>query len=335
MPQLLNFSALHSSQNRYQPLITVPSLHTWIRWARRSVTTPQPRRKRSSRRWTVRVVRRHLTGPGHAGALARDQPCRRVGKRRQPVRRVPGGRRGDVGRLATRGLDFPRTGFAALRELLKDTALAGEWILDPLRLTVSLKNRSMCGLAPVHGVFRQVTGKGTVSPAGEVSGAITVVAASIDTKNIRRDAHLRWADFFDSDTIRTSPAPPTRSLSVINGLATRNGCDPRWLRGLTRQAHLATLLRRLRPAFARSACGVCCRFLMALASHGHRPPSTPRSVAARVRLFSWKYGEVAVTSAVGADQASWSCLSLRSCPPLAVPSSRPGRAATAQCSVFS
>jgi len=86
-----------------------------------------------------------------------------------------------------------------LRELLKDAALAGEWILDPSRSTVSLKNRSMWGLVPVNGVFRQVAGAGTVSPASEVSGVITVVAASIDTKNTRRDTHLRSADFFDSD----------------------------------------------------------------------------------------------------------------------------------------
>jgi polyisoprenoid-binding protein YceI len=87
----------------------------------------------------------------------------------------------------------------ALQELLNEAALAGEWILDSSRSTVSLKSRSMWGLAPVNGVFRQVTGKGTVSPTGEVSGAITVVAASIDTKNSRRDKHLRSADFFDSD----------------------------------------------------------------------------------------------------------------------------------------
>src|SRR5262245_26004581 len=86
----------------------------------------------------------------------------------------------------------------ALQELLKDAVLAGEWILDPSRSTVSLKSRVL-GLAPANGVFRQVTGKGTVSPTGEVSGAVTVVAASVHTKNTRRDTHLRSADFFDSD----------------------------------------------------------------------------------------------------------------------------------------
>jgi polyisoprenoid-binding protein YceI len=86
-----------------------------------------------------------------------------------------------------------------LRQLLNDAALAGEWMLDPSRSTVSLKNRSMGGLARVHGVFREVTGNGTVSPTGQVSGTLTVGTASIDTKNARRDKHLRSGDFFDSD----------------------------------------------------------------------------------------------------------------------------------------
>ena len=87
----------------------------------------------------------------------------------------------------------------ALRKLLNDAALAGEWILDPSRSTVSLKNRSAGGLLRVNGVFREVSGNGTVSPDGEVSGILTVAATSIDTRNGRRDRHLRSADFFDSD----------------------------------------------------------------------------------------------------------------------------------------
>jgi polyisoprenoid-binding protein YceI len=82
----------------------------------------------------------------------------------------------------------------APQKLLKDAALAGAWILDPSRSTVALKSKIL-GLAPVNGLFRQVTGTGTISPAGEVSGAITVAAASIDTNNTRRDTHLRSADF--------------------------------------------------------------------------------------------------------------------------------------------
>jgi polyisoprenoid-binding protein YceI len=85
---------------------------------------------------------------------------------------------------------------SALGELLRDGQLAGSWTLDPARSQVRLKTRHTWGLRPLHGVFRQVTGHGTVTASGEVSGVITVAASSIDTKNPIRDRHLRSADFF-------------------------------------------------------------------------------------------------------------------------------------------
>src|SRR5580693_2698722 len=102
-------------------------------------------------------------------------------------------------RLETTMASSEQAAGPALKELLKDGAVAGEWIVDPSRSAVSFKSGSMWGLVRVHGVFRQVTGNGTVSPTGEVSGALTVSAASVDTKNAKRDTHLRSADFFDSD----------------------------------------------------------------------------------------------------------------------------------------
>jgi len=84
-----------------------------------------------------------------------------------------------------------------VRALLADGALAGEWVLDPRESSIRLKSRSM-GLVPVNGIFRDVSGNGIISPDGEVSGTVRVGAASIDTKNAKRDTHLRSADFFDS-----------------------------------------------------------------------------------------------------------------------------------------
>jgi polyisoprenoid-binding protein YceI len=98
-----------------------------------------------------------------------------------------------------------------LQALLKDGNLAGEWVLDPVKSGIGLKSRSMWGLVPVNGVFREVSGNGTVCADGAVSGTVTVAAASIETKNPRRDTHLRSADFFDSGTTRTSPSPRTVS----------------------------------------------------------------------------------------------------------------------------
>jgi polyisoprenoid-binding protein YceI len=85
----------------------------------------------------------------------------------------------------------------ALQSLLRGGELAGSWTLDPARSEVTLTTRHTFGLLPLHGVFRQATGSGTVTEAGDVSGTFTVAAASIDTRNPRRDKHLRSADFFD------------------------------------------------------------------------------------------------------------------------------------------
>jgi polyisoprenoid-binding protein YceI len=88
----------------------------------------------------------------------------------------------------------------ALQALLADGTLAGTWVLDPGKSAIRLKTRNIWGLIPVNGVFREVAGNGLISSDGEVSGTLTVAAASIDTKNARRDRHLRSADFFDSDS---------------------------------------------------------------------------------------------------------------------------------------
>jgi polyisoprenoid-binding protein YceI len=84
-----------------------------------------------------------------------------------------------------------------VRTLLTDARLAGSWILDSSRSTVELKTRHTWGLRPLAGVFRQVSGQGTVSPAGEVSGTITVAAASVDTRHKKRDSDLRSGRLFD------------------------------------------------------------------------------------------------------------------------------------------
>jgi polyisoprenoid-binding protein YceI len=87
-----------------------------------------------------------------------------------------------------------------LRELLRDGGLAGSWTLDAAKSEVRLATRHTWGLRPLDGVFRQASGTGTITAAGEVTGVFTVAAGSIDTKNSKRDEHLRSADFFDVDS---------------------------------------------------------------------------------------------------------------------------------------
>ena len=48
---------------------------------------------------------------------------------------------------------------SALQALIQDGNLAGTWTLDTARSEIRLKSRSMWGLAPVKGVFREVTGE--------------------------------------------------------------------------------------------------------------------------------------------------------------------------------
>ncbi len=86
---------------------------------------------------------------------------------------------------------------AAVQDLLRGGTLTGTWTLDAGRSEVRLETRHTWGLRPLHGLFRQVSGTGTVTATGDVSGVITVAAESIDTKNSTRDKHLRSADFFD------------------------------------------------------------------------------------------------------------------------------------------
>ena len=88
---------------------------------------------------------------------------------------------------------------ATLRTRLADGSLAGNWTLDPARSTATLKSRSIWGLVPVKGTFRKLEGAGTVSPTGEVTGRIELAADSLDTKNAKRDTHLRSPDFFHAE----------------------------------------------------------------------------------------------------------------------------------------
>lgn len=85
-------------------------------------------------------------------------------------------------------------------QALRNGKLTGNWTLDGSRSEVRLRSKSMWGLAKVGGVFREVTGAGTVTEGGDVTGTITVSAASIDTKNKKRDDHLRSADFFEASS---------------------------------------------------------------------------------------------------------------------------------------
>ncbi|MFL1903472.1 YceI family protein [Streptomyces tauricus] len=75
----------------------------------------------------------------------------------------------------------------------------GLWQLDAVRSAVAIKHKTMWGLVTVKGTFSGVVGEGEVLPDGTARGTVTVDAGSLDTKNGKRDEHLRGADFFDAE----------------------------------------------------------------------------------------------------------------------------------------
>ena len=94
---------------------------------------------------------------------------------------------------------------------------AGNWQLDPGGTTIELRTKALWGLAKVRGRFNALEGSGVVGEDGMVSGAIIFDAKSIDTKNQRRDTHLRGGDFFEVDKY------PTFSYSATGASPTDDG----------------------------------------------------------------------------------------------------------------
>lgn len=76
----------------------------------------------------------------------------------------------------------------------------GTWHIDPIHSTVSATAMHL-GFAHIHGRFQQFGGTLQVADPLENSSVETVIdAASIDTDNADRDAHLRTPDFLDVAT---------------------------------------------------------------------------------------------------------------------------------------
>lgn len=73
----------------------------------------------------------------------------------------------------------------------------GIWQIDPVHSTVSATAVHL-GFAKIHGRFRELAGTLTIAdPLEDSSVEATIEAASIDTGNPDRDAHLRSPDFLD------------------------------------------------------------------------------------------------------------------------------------------
>jgi polyisoprenoid-binding protein YceI len=79
---------------------------------------------------------------------------------------------------------------------------AGNWELDRDRTSIEFHTKALW-VIPAKGTFRALEGVGTVAADGGISGMFVIDAASVNTKNKKRDVHLRTADFFEVETFPT------------------------------------------------------------------------------------------------------------------------------------
>ncbi len=101
---------------------------------------------------------------------------------------------------------------------------ADGWELDPAHSSVAFAIRHMM-ISTVHGQFHTFSGTATGDPAKPAEAAIeaTIDAASIDTGNEKRDAHLKSADFFDVEKFPKITFKSTKIESAGPGRAKVTG----------------------------------------------------------------------------------------------------------------
>src|SRR5688500_3803967 len=92
------------------------------------------------------------------------------------------------------------------------------WTIDAAHSSVEFSVRHMM-ITTVKGRFTDVKGSVVIPGADDVAGSsvdITIDAATIDTREPQRDAHLRSADFFDVETFPTLTFK-SRAISDVRG----------------------------------------------------------------------------------------------------------------------
>ena len=96
-------------------------------------------------------------------------------------------------------------------------ALAGRWAIDPSHTSLDFAVRHMA-ISTVRGRFKKVSGTVETAADGTVKAIEAQIdAASIDTGEPKRDAHLRSGDFFDAERFPTLTFRSTRITPRGNG----------------------------------------------------------------------------------------------------------------------
>src|SRR5215210_1615677 len=87
---------------------------------------------------------------------------------------------------------------------VQPAATRSTWAIDPVHSHVEFAIRHLM-ITTVRGRFTDVQGTVVIDEADPAKGSVevTIGAASIDTREAQRDAHLRSADFFDTEKFPT------------------------------------------------------------------------------------------------------------------------------------
>jgi polyisoprenoid-binding protein YceI len=111
---------------------------------------------------------------------------------------------------------------------------ATTWNIDPAHTVAEFKVRHMM-ISNVKGQFAKVTGVLTLDESDLTSSRAEAVidAASIETREAQRDAHLKSADFFDVEKFPTLSFKSTRINRVHDGELAAEG--DLTIRGVTRK----------------------------------------------------------------------------------------------------
>jgi polyisoprenoid-binding protein YceI len=110
----------------------------------------------------------------------------------------------------------------------KELPAPGRWTIDPSHSEVQFIARHMM-ISKVRGRFRALAGTILVAEDPEQSSVeATIDAASIDTGDPNRDAHLRAADFLDVEryptiTYRSTAVRPAGNKFAVDGELTVRG----------------------------------------------------------------------------------------------------------------
>lgn len=99
----------------------------------------------------------------------------------------------------------------------------GSFSLQPARSSVRFTHKTMWGLVTVRGTFSGIRGTGAVAADGSGSGTLIVESSSLDTKNAKRDTHLRSKDFFDAEAHPEITFSATRITPDAEGTAQVEG----------------------------------------------------------------------------------------------------------------